>query len=115
MVIPEKAISIFQKYNVQKQLDYLSVDIDGNDLWVTKALLKQYRPAVVSVEFNPNFPVDIMASIGKGHDNFIWQGDRIYGVTARAIYELGKANGYSYVYHMLMTDIFMVRDDLLPE
>ncbi|MBP9847731.1 MAG: hypothetical protein KBD43_16875 [Saprospiraceae bacterium] len=43
-----------------------------------------------------------------------YKSDKIYGVSARGVYELGKAHGYSYVYHMLFTDIFLVRDDLLP-
>lgn len=46
-----------------RELDFLSVDIDGNDYWVTKELLKEYRPAAISVEFNPNFPWDIAATI----------------------------------------------------
>jgi hypothetical protein len=57
MVTPYAAVSIFKKYQVPKDLDFLSVDIDGNDFWVTKALLKDYKPAVISVETNANIPV----------------------------------------------------------
>ena len=42
-------MKIFRDYKVPKELDYLSVDIDGNDFWVTKEILKEYKPAVISV------------------------------------------------------------------
>ena len=45
----------------------------------------------------------------------MWSNTKVYGASARAFYDLGKANGYSYVYHMAFTDIFLVRDDLLPK
>lgn len=48
-ITPDKAIEIFKKYNIPKYLDFLSVDIDGNDYWVTKAILDYYRPSVISV------------------------------------------------------------------
>ena len=49
MVTPSEVLKIFRDYKVAKDLDYLSVDIDGNDYWVTKEILKEYKPAVVSV------------------------------------------------------------------
>ena len=50
MVTPEDATNIFKKYKVSENIDFLSVDIDGNDFWVTNAILEGgYRPAVLSV------------------------------------------------------------------
>ena len=63
MVTPGNVLKIFKENKVPRELDFLSVDIDGNDYWVTKELLKEYRPAAISVEFNPNFPWDIAATI----------------------------------------------------
>jgi hypothetical protein len=116
MVTPEKALLLFKKYNISKEFDFLSVDIDGNDYWVTKEILKEYRPAVISVEFNPNFPIGVSATLKNCNSNFVWIfPDKVYGASARAIYELGKSHGYSYVFHLYYTDIFMVRTDLLPQ
>lgn len=95
----------------------MSVDIDGNDYWVTKALLKHYKPAVISVEFNSNFPATMATTIPNCLPEFTWGPGMIkyYGVSLRAVYDLGLREGYSYVFHMLYTDIFLVRSDLLPE
>ena len=46
-VTPGNVLRIFRENRVPRELDFLSVDIDGNDYWVTKELLKEYRPAVV--------------------------------------------------------------------
>ena len=49
MVTPGNALATFRENKVPRELDFLSVDIDGNDYWVTKELLKEYRPAAISV------------------------------------------------------------------
>ena len=66
------------------------------------------------MEFNSNFPGTVSATIKPNQPQFTWKGDKIFGVSARAVYELAKEHGYSYVYHLTCTDIFLVRDDLLP-
>jgi hypothetical protein len=42
---------IFNKNDVPENLDLLSVDIDGNDYWIWKAI-SNYKPRVVVVEYN---------------------------------------------------------------
>jgi hypothetical protein len=37
-------------------VDVLSVDLDGNDLYFTEALLNVLRPKLVIVEYNAKFP-----------------------------------------------------------
>lgn len=49
LVSSENALKIFKENKIPREFDFLSVDIDGNDYWVTKELLKEYRPAVISV------------------------------------------------------------------
>ena len=107
-------LQTFKESKVPKELDFLSVDIDGNDYWVTKELLKEYRPAAISVEMNANYPADIAATIKNCQPSFSWKLSKLYGVSARAIYDLVTAYGYSYVFHFSYTDIFFVRSELLP-
>jgi len=41
-----------------RQLDLMSIDIDSDDLSVLKSL-KNYRPTVLVVEYNPTIPLDV--------------------------------------------------------
>lgn len=52
------------------------------------AILKEYRPAAVSVEFNSNFGIDASVSFSR-RSTVIWGGnskyyDKFYGCSARA-------------------------------
>ena len=38
--------------------DFLSIDVDGNDYHIWKAV-SAYRPSVVCIEFNPTIPQDV--------------------------------------------------------
>ena len=48
-------LSLFEKYEVPKEFDLLSVDIDSCDLWVWKKIATVHRPRVLVIEFNSNF------------------------------------------------------------
>jgi hypothetical protein len=50
--------TILPSYDIPRNFDFLSIDIDGNDYHVWKAI-KKYRPKVVCVEFNPTIPSEV--------------------------------------------------------
>lgn len=50
-ITTENINSLFRKYNIPKEFDLLSIDIDYNTYWVWKAL-KGYNPRVVVIEYN---------------------------------------------------------------
>jgi hypothetical protein len=52
-------VSLFEKYKVPLEADYVSIDIDSTDLWVFRAILasKKFRPRVFSVEYNANLAI----------------------------------------------------------
>ena len=58
---------------------------------------------------NANFPAGIAATIKNCQPNFVWSGNKHFGVSAQAIYDLAVAKGYSYVFHFSISDIFFVR------
>lgn len=52
--------SLFEKYQVPHNLDFLSVDIDSVDFWVLRAIITGgFRPRLITVEYNSNFPVGV--------------------------------------------------------
>ena len=50
---------LFSNVSVPHGVDYVSIDLDSTDIWVLRALLSgdcAFRPKVISVEYNSNFP-----------------------------------------------------------
>lgn len=87
------------------EFDFLSIDIDGNDFHVWKAISK-YRPKVVVIEFNPTIPT---------HIRFIQPADPSVnqGASLLSLVELGKEKGYELV-SVLPYNAFFVREEYYP-
>ena len=61
---PDTIISLFERFNVKKEFDLLSVDTDSYDFFFLEAILEGgYRPRVIIVEININFELDEAKSI----------------------------------------------------
>lgn len=54
-ITAENIVSLFEQHAAPDEFDMLSIDIDGNDYHVWKAL-ERYRPRVVVMEYNATFP-----------------------------------------------------------
>jgi len=111
-VTAENINDLFAKYGVPESFDLLSIDIDGNDYWVWKAIAPRYRPRVVVIEFNGGLPLDL--SITMPYDPaYHWAGQPNVGQSLRAAQELGRAKGYSLVYAE-PPNAFFVLTSILP-
>jgi hypothetical protein len=76
-------------------IDFLSMDIDGNDLGVLSAIT-QVRPRVICTEYNPKFPPPISTDVTLAEGQS-WNGNDFYGASLQAFVDrLGKA-GYVLV------------------
>jgi hypothetical protein len=64
-------------------LDFLSVDIDGNDLQVCIPLVQTYSPSVVCVEYNAKMRPPLKISVHYNADH-IWSGDDYQGSSLSA-------------------------------
>src|SRR3569833_2789273 len=55
-VTPEGIEALLGAFDVPKNFDFLSLDIDGYDHFVLDALFQAYRPTLVCTEINETFP-----------------------------------------------------------
>lgn len=81
--------SILEEVGAPKDLDLISIDIDGADFFVWEGMQK-YRPKVAIVEFNPTVPNDIVFIQAK--DMLVRQ-----GCSLAALVMLGKQKDYELV------------------
>ncbi len=58
-VTPRTVIPLLNAYEIEKDFSVLSLDIDGNDYWVLRALLAEFRPRLIVTEINEKIPPPI--------------------------------------------------------
>ena len=56
---PENILALLASYEIEKTFGVLSLDIDGNDYWVLRAILSQFRPQLIVTEINEKIPPPI--------------------------------------------------------
>ena len=91
--------------------DLLSIDIDGNDWYVWKAI-GSIKPRLVVIEYNGKFPPDLYwkQAYNATHrwDKTDWQ-----GASLKALEELGREKGYVLTgTNLTGVNAFFVREDL---
>lgn len=111
-VTAENVNRLFAKYGVPRSFDLLSIDIDGNDYWVWKAITQAFEPQVVVVEFNAAIPVEVSVAMPY-EPEFRWRGEAGIGQSLRAVQKLGRERGYCLVYANPPA-AFLVLRPLLP-
>ena len=106
--------SLIRSAGVQRQIDLLSVDVDGNDYHIWKAI-EAVTPRVVVVEFNGKIPPDLDWKMAYDA-NHIWDGSDRHGASLKALELLGKEKGYTLVGTNLNgVNAFFVRADLVTD
>lgn len=91
--------NLFQEGGIEGEIDLLSIDIDGNDYWVWKAI-EVISPRVVIIEYNASFGKENAVTV-KYDPSF----ERLskhpsgyyYGLSLKAAEKLGKEKGYHLV------------------
>jgi hypothetical protein len=97
-----------------KNVALLSIDIDGNDLWVWKAITS-ITPAVVVIEYNGKFPPPLSIAQEYKADH-AWGGTDYFGASLEALARIGRQKGYQLVAcNIAGINAFFVREDLLGE
>lgn len=94
-VHPQTVERVFAEAGVPEDLDLLSIDIDGNDYWVWRAL-ERCRPQVLVIEYNPYYaPPERW--VMKFNPEHAWDGTTYYGASLESLVALGKAKGYELI------------------
>lgn len=114
-ITASNVVQLFQQYGVPLEPDYVSIDIDSQDLWVLRSIISSregFRPRVFSVEFNPNLPLGSTITLPLGA-NISFTGDMLFGAAAGAIKMVAEEFGYTVVHIINKLDIILIRTDLL--
>jgi len=111
-ITAENIESLFEQYNVPKEFDLLSIDIDSNDYWIWKAIT-HYNPRVVIIEYNACFPWKESKTIAYNATHS-WDKTDYMGATLQALTKLGTQKGYTLVAtDSCGVNAFFVQDDLV--
>ena len=95
---------ILSETPIPEDFDFLSIDIDGVDYYIFESI-KNYRPKVICIEFNPTIPNSVDFVQAK---NFSVK----QGSSAQALTRLASVKGYSLV-HATACNLIFVRRDLI--
>jgi hypothetical protein len=115
-VTREGVNELIASHGITGEIDFLSIDIDGNDAWIWDAI-DIVDPRVVSVEYNSLLGPEHAVSIAYDGDF-----DRhhvgvkgYYGVSLRGLEVLATYKGYRLVVcEPRGTNAFFLRDDVAP-
>lgn len=117
-VTAENVDSLLEGQGVKDDIGLLSIDIDGNDYWVWRAITV-VRPAIVIVEYNARFgaeravtvPYDPRFDRRRAHYSCIY-----YGASLAALARLADRKGYALIgCNSAGNNAFFVRRDRLSE
>jgi hypothetical protein len=106
----ESLDDLLSQTEIPKDFDVLSIDVDGNDLWIWKSL-KNYNPKFVIAEYNPHYSPEQSLTIAYD-PNHRFNYDDYYGATAGAFNKLADEKGYILVANTGGLNLFYCRKDL---
>lgn len=103
-ITAENINELFREHKVPEQIDLLSIDIDGNDLWVWQAI--ECRSRVTVVEFNTLHRPEQSLTIPY-NPKHVWDGTSYYGASLLALTRLGLIKRQQLVWQNALNAIFV--------
>lgn len=98
---PNSVDDIIESLGINKTIDLLSIDIDGNDYYILEGLNK-VKPRVIIIEYNPTIPPEL---------DIVQEKDEYFGASALSIYKLGNKKGYKLAAITDTNLIFVLNED----
>jgi hypothetical protein len=112
-ITAENVNALFRKHRVPADFDLLSIDVDGNDYWIWKAI-EGYRPRVVVIEYNIFFGPTVRRTIPYRPD-FRWDRTAYHGASLAALEQLGREKSYTLVHaESYAPNAFFLKNSELP-
>lgn len=113
-VTPANFGELWRTFELPDDLDFLTIDVDGNDWHIWNALPRSILPRVVCIEINASLPVWLDAVIPI-HNLFHWDGSNYFGASLLAMCRLARYRRYQLVaVDASGTNAFFVRDEDAP-
>lgn len=95
-ITAENIESLFKRAGVPEKPYLLTIDIDGNDYYVWKAIT-HYHPIFVCVEYNASYGPDSDFIIDYDPE-FMWKKDDYFGAAITPFVQLAKEKGYELIH-----------------
>lgn len=113
-VTADRINEIFRDAGVPERPDVVSIDIDGNDVYVWDALT-EFRPRVVIIEYNSG--ISLPGAVAQPHDpTRAWAGDGSFGSSLEALDIVADRHGYQLAHTDLTgTNAFYVNVEDWPK
>ena len=115
-ITSENINSLIQEHNGDREVGFLSIDVDGNDYWIWKAI-NGIIPKIVVIEYNARLgkKKSIVTPYKKDFNRIKEHHSSIYfGASLIAIYKLAKEKNYSLVgTNINGSNAFCVHNDVL--
>lgn len=114
-ITKDNICALFEELKVPVELDFLSIDIDGNDYWIWTELAK-YKPRLIAIEYNASVGphVEWVMPYNESH---VWNGKEVghyFGASLKSFERLGHRLGYALVgCNLTGANAFFVRNDLV--
>jgi hypothetical protein len=93
---PENIDALLRQAGVPPEPDVLSVDVDGIDYWIWRAL-EAVRPRLVVIEYNAALDPDALL-VQPRQPRIQWDGTQYFGASLGALRDLAARKGYRLVH-----------------
>ena len=111
-ITAENICELLKEAEVPWDVDYLVIDLDGNDYYIWDKL-EDYKPKVICVEYNASYGPKKKFKIDYD-PKFEWQEDDYFGASFASFLELGESRGYTLIHCTVNGDnMFFVRNDFI--
>ena len=93
LVTPHNVVALLQSYEIEKDFEVLSIDVDSNDYWILQAALRVFRPRLIVAEINENIPPPIRFVVKYDPDFQLRH--HFYGCSIMSLADLCRQHDYA--------------------